>query len=78
METVLKMLNDWSVASGLSMNTSKTELINFSRKYKIPHFNFSKLNGMELALTDSAKYLDTIFGGSYPANQTYTLEPPKQ
>lgn len=55
MEIVPKILSDWL---GQRVNFSKTELVLFSRKYKILNFNILKLYGMELDLTDKAKYLD--------------------
>lgn len=61
METAFKILNDWCITTGLSMNTSNTEPVLFSKKHKIPRFNLPKLNGMEIGLADSAKYIWELY-----------------
>ena len=60
LENALNVLSTWSNRNGLGVNPSKTELVLFSGKYKIPPFSLPKLNGVSLALSDSAKYLGLI------------------
>ncbi|XP_065359422.1 uncharacterized protein LOC135953441 [Calliphora vicina] len=60
LQTSLSTLSQWSTASGLGVNPGKTELVLFSRRYKIPPFPLPRLNGVELKLSDSAKYLGII------------------
>ncbi|TGZ51586.1 hypothetical protein DBV15_11906 [Temnothorax longispinosus] len=45
MESALKELSKWARENGLGVNPSKTELILFTRKYKIPKFTPPKLEG---------------------------------
>ena len=56
----LKILADWCDYSGLGVNPSKTELVMFTRKHKIPLFKPPTLNGVELLPKDKAKYLGLI------------------
>jgi ribonuclease HI len=56
LETVIA----WCNGKGLSINPSKTELILFTRKRKIPHHREIILSGVELNLTPMVKYLGII------------------
>lgn len=60
METALATLSRWAVMSGLSVNPSKTELVLFTRKYKIPTLRPPRLNNVRLGFSNSAKYLGVI------------------
>ena len=42
------------------MNASKTELVLFTRRYKIPDYELPKLDGITLTTKDEAKYLGVI------------------
>ena len=54
----LKNLTNWFNANKISLNVSKTELIIFKPKRKLPDFNMKiKLNGKRLYPTDSVRYL---------------------
>lgn len=44
--------------NGLVVNRSKTELVLFTRKYKVPVLRLSHQDGITLALLKEAKYLD--------------------
>ena len=60
METALATLSSWAVECGLSVNPTKTELVLFTRKYKIPNLRPPKLNNVRLEISDRAKYLGVI------------------
>ncbi|KAH8340498.1 hypothetical protein KR074_007420, partial [Drosophila pseudoananassae] len=53
----LRVLLTWAVRNELGVNPSKTELVLFSRKYKIPNLRLPKLSGETLSFSSSAKYL---------------------
>ena len=53
----LSMLSSWARKCGLNVNPAKTELVLFTRKKKIPNFRLPQLNGVELSLSNSAKFL---------------------
>lgn len=57
---LLNVISNWTANNGLSLNPSKTELILFSRKYKIPAFEPPSVNGVQLQLTGQVKYLGII------------------
>ena len=59
MGSVLSALSSWSTC-GLSVNPLKTELVLFTKRYKIDKFIPPKLNGFRLKTAESAKYLDII------------------
>jgi hypothetical protein len=60
MESALKDLSKWAGENGLGVNPNKTELILFTRKYKIPNFTPPKLEGKILVLSKETKYLGTV------------------
>ena len=60
MTSALKTLSDWATGSGLGVNPSKTELVLFTTKTKIPGFRLPRLQGCELQLSNNAKYLGII------------------
>lgn len=60
MTTALKTLYKWTQNNGLNLNPTKTELVLFTRKTKIPIFRLPILNNTPLTLKDKAKYLGTI------------------
>ena len=45
METALKELTRWAEENGLAVSPNKTELVLFTRKYKVPDFKLPKMNG---------------------------------
>ena len=53
----LAVLTNWASTSGLGVNPSKTELVLFSRRYKIPPLSPPTLCGTSLTFSKSAKYL---------------------
>lgn len=53
----LNIVQNWAISKGLAVNPNKTELVLFTRRYKIPQFNLPRLNGIELQLGTKAKYL---------------------
>jgi len=60
METALSILSRWTAVCGLGVNPEKTELVLFTRKYKIPNLILPKLHQMRLTLSNQAKYLGVI------------------
>ena len=54
----LTILSDWAKDSGVY--PSKTELVLFTRKIKIPSFRLPTLDGVSLQLSPKAKYLGVI------------------
>lgn len=59
-EGALNTVKSWAENNGLGVNADKTELVLFTRRYKIPKFNLPRLNGAEIQLSDKAKYLGII------------------
>ena len=57
MQDALVELSDWAKDKGLGVNPEKTELVLFTRKYKMEAFKLPILNGVELKLSKEAKYL---------------------
>jgi len=60
MEGALKKLSDWAKSFDLGVNPTRTELMLFTKKTKIPNFNLPRLNGLRLHLSHNAKYLGVI------------------
>jgi len=60
MTAKLKKLVTWAERSGLGINPDKTELVLFSRKYKIPQLKPPKLKETNLSFSESAKYLGLV------------------
>ena len=57
MQSSLYDLSTWATEKGLGVNPAKTELVLFTRKYKVETFRLPILDGVELKLSESAKYL---------------------
>jgi len=57
METALSTLSRWTAVCGLGVNPEKTELVLFTRKYKIPNLILPKLHQTRLNLSNQAMYL---------------------
>ena len=60
MSTALGLLDNWATVSGLGVNPSKTELVLFTTKTKIPSFKLPRLKNCEIPLSNNAKYLGII------------------
>ena len=57
MQFELNELSSWATSKGLGVNPEKTELVLFTRRYKIEQFRLPVLGGIELKLANEAKYL---------------------
>ncbi|XP_053968462.1 uncharacterized protein LOC128869891 [Anastrepha ludens] len=57
MHRTLKYVDTWAKTCGLSLNAAKTELVLFTRKYKIPDCRPLTLNGTLLLVGEKARYL---------------------
>ena len=53
----LSIVLDWCMDIGLSINTSLTDTILFTRRYKIPNFSLSSICRTKLTLSPEVKYL---------------------
>jgi len=60
METALSTLSRWTAGCGLGVNPEKTELVLFTRKYKVPILVPPKLHQTRLTFSNQAKYLGVI------------------
>jgi len=60
MTAKLKILSKWTIANGLGVNPSKTELVLFTNRYKIPQLNPPILNTCNLSFSDHARYLGFV------------------
>jgi len=60
METALSTLSRWTAVCELRINPEKTELVLFTRKYKVPNLTLPKLHQKRLTLRNHAKYLGVI------------------
>ncbi|XP_070854646.1 uncharacterized protein [Drosophila suzukii] len=60
MTAKLEILSDWTTARGLGVNPSKTELVLFTNRYKIPQLNPPILNNCSLSFSDNARYLGLV------------------
>jgi len=60
MTAKLKILSEWTIANGLGVNPSKTKLVIFTNRYKIPHFNPPILSNCNLSFSDHARYLGLV------------------
>jgi len=54
MTAKLKILSEWTIENGLGVNPSKTELVLFTNRYKIPQLNGPILNDCNLSFTAGA------------------------
>jgi len=60
LETALSTLSRWTAGCGLGVNPEKTELVLFTRKYKVPILVPPKLHQTRLTFSNQAKYLGVI------------------
>ncbi|KAL7724672.1 hypothetical protein ACLKA6_012330 [Drosophila palustris] len=60
MTAKLKRLDTWAEKCGLGVNPDKTELVLFSRRYKIPTLVPPKLKNSTLTFSESARYLGLV------------------
>jgi len=60
METALSTLSRWTAVCGLGVNLEKTELVLFTRKYKIPNLILPELHQARLTPSNQAKYRGVI------------------
>jgi len=60
MKSALHVVQDWCTKSGMTVNPGKTELMIFTKKYKVTGFKPVKLCGKELQLANQVKYLGVI------------------
>jgi len=60
MTAKLKILSEWTIENGLGVNPSKTELVLFTNRYKIPQLNPPILNNCNLSFSDHAKSLGLV------------------
>jgi len=58
----LKILSEWTIANGLGVNSSKTELVLFTNRYKIPQLNPPILSNCNLSFSNHARYLGRLKG----------------
>ena len=54
------MYHHWATSVGLSINPDKTDLVLFTKKYKVPRWDPPKLDSKRLTLKTHAKYLGVI------------------
>jgi ribonuclease HI len=60
MQNALRIVAKWASKCGLGINPSKTELVLFTKKYKIPEVSPPTVNGIRLAFADRARFLGII------------------
>ncbi|XP_044317430.1 uncharacterized protein LOC123038043 [Drosophila rhopaloa] len=60
MTAKLKTLSEWTTKNGLGVNPSKTELVLFTNRYKIPKLNPPTLNNCNLSFSEHARYLGLV------------------
>jgi len=60
MTAKFKILSEWTIANGLKVNLSKTELVLFTKRYKIPELNPAILNNCNLSFSDHDRYLGLV------------------
>jgi len=60
MTAKLKILSEWTIADGLGVNPSKTELVLFTIRYKIPQLKPPILNNCNISFCDHARYLGFV------------------
>jgi len=60
MTAKLKILSEWTIQNGLGVNPSKTELVLFTNRSKIPQLNPPILNNCKLSFSDHARYLGIV------------------
>lgn len=57
MDNTLRIIHQWAISTNLEVNADKTNMVLFTRKYKIPTWKPPKLNGVKLTNKEHAKYL---------------------
>jgi len=60
MTAKFKILSEWTIANGLGVSPSKTELVLFTNRYKIPQLNPTIVNNYNLSFSDHARYLGLV------------------
>jgi len=60
MDNALNLTLRWAEQNGLGANPQKTELVLFTRKYKIPSLRLPTLGRTQIKLSKEAKYLGVI------------------
>jgi len=60
MTAKLTILSEWTIENGLGVNPSKTELVLFTNRYKMPQLNPHILNNCNLSFSDHAIYLGLV------------------
>ena len=60
MEGALRKVCLWAARCGLSINPTKTQLMLFTTKTRIPEFHLPRLNEQRLVLSSNVKYLGVI------------------
>jgi len=60
MTAKLKILSEWTIANGLGVSPSKTELVLFTKRYKMPQLNPPILNNCNLSFSNHARYLGLV------------------
>ncbi|KAL7726270.1 hypothetical protein ACLKA6_008450 [Drosophila palustris] len=70
MTVKLSNLAAWADKCGLGVNPDKTELVLFTRRYKVPTLIPPKLKDSALSFSDSAKYLGLVLDKKLDWNQS--------
>ena len=60
MKGAIKVVEDWCMSTGLTVNASKTEAIIFTRRYKVDRRRPLTMFGTELKEASEVKYLGVI------------------
>jgi len=60
METALSTLSRWTAVCELGVSPEKTELVPFTRKYKVPNLILTKLQQTRLTFSNQARFLGVI------------------
>jgi len=53
----ISTLSRWTADCGLGVNLEKTQLVLFTRKYKIPNITLPKLHKSRLTISNQTKYI---------------------
>lgn len=60
MQIAIRILEKWVKGCDLSVNPTKTEVVLFTRRRRIPEYRLPILGGSRLILTGEVKYLGVI------------------
>ena len=60
MNSTLQDISEWARSTGLDINAEKTDMVLFTRRYKIPRWYPPKIDSRVLTLKSHAKYLGVI------------------